>query len=330
MNFLDVILSQILSPPILFFAVGMFAALAKSDLKIPEAMGTAMMLFLLCGIGLDGGVGIAKVGIAGAIAPALAAIFMGVGIVLLGYTILTKLKFGPANAGSIAGHYGAVSAVTMILGFTYLRMRNVEYEVFMPAMYPLMDSPAIITAIILTRMALAKKEAAGKGVKVSALKIIKEGFLGKAVLLLLATMVIGYIGGPEGTAEIMPFFDDMFMGVLCLFMLDMGMLAAARLAEWKVVGHWLALYAFIMPLVHGAVGTLLGTLVGLSLGGATMLGILSASGSYISAPAAMRAAIPEANPSLSLTASVALTFPFNIIIGIPLYHIMAQFWAGIF
>lgn len=330
MDMVDIILGQILSPPILFFALGMFAALVKSDLKIPEAMSTAMMLFLLVGIGLEGGIGIAKVGIAGVIAPALAAIFMGVGIVLLGYVILRKLKFGPANAGSISGHYGAVSAVTMILGFYYLRMLNVEYEPFLPALYPFMDSPAIITAILLARMALAKKDAAARGVKINPLKIAKDGFIGKAVLLLLAAMLIGFIGGPDGTAGIMPFFDGMFRGVLCLFMLDMGILAAGRLGEWKVVGHWLAVFAFTMPLIHGAVGTLLGTLVGLSVGGATMLGILSASSSYISAPAAMRSAIPEANPSLSLTASVALTFPFNVIVGIPLYHLIARFWAGIF
>ena len=330
MDMVDIILGQILSPPILFFALGMFACLVKSDLKIPEAMSTAMILFLLVGIGLEGGVGVAKAGIAGVILPALAAIFMGVGIVLLGYAVLRKLKFGAANAGSIAGHYGAVSAVTMILGFYYLRMLNVEYEPFLPALYPFMDSSAIITAILLARMALAKKDVVDKGIKLKPLKIAKEGFVGRAVLLLLSSMLIGFIAGTDGTAGIMPFFDGMFVGVLCLFMLDMGILAAGRLSEWKVVGHWLVIFAFVMPVVHGILGTLLGTLVGLSIGGASMLGILSASGSYISAPAAMRAAVPEANPSFALTASVALTFPFNVIIGIPLYHAIAVFWAGIF
>ena len=316
------ILVQILSPPILFFVLGVFAALVKSDLKIPEAMSTAMMLFLLCAIGLKGGVGIAKVGIGDVLLPALTAIVLGVGIVLLGYTILTKLKFGAANAGGIAGHYGAVSAATMILGFAYLERLNVPYEAFVPALYPLMDSPAILTGILLARVALAKQKGVSTGV--SASKILKESVLGKAVLLLIASLVIGYIGGVEGTAGIMPFFDGMFKGVLCLFMLDMGLVAAARLYEWRVVGYKLAAYAFIMPPIHGIVGVLLSTLAGLSVGGATMLGIIAGSAPYISAPAAIRAALPDANPSLSLTASVALTFPFNVIIGIPLYYAFAR------
>ncbi|MCD5383519.1 sodium-dependent bicarbonate transport family permease [candidate division WOR-3 bacterium] len=322
MELLHSILIQILSPPILFFALGIFAALVKSDLKIPEAMSTAMTIFLLCAIGLEGGIGIAKAGIGDVLAPALAAIVLGVGITLLGYTILTRLKFDVANAGGIAGHYGAVSSATMLLGFAYLDRLNVPYEAFVPTLYPLMDSPAILTGILLARIALAKQKGATTRVSVS--KILKESVLGKAVLLLIASLVIGYIGGVEGTSGIMPFFDGMFKGVLCLFMLDMGLVAAARLTEWKVVGYKLAAYAFIMPPIHGIVGVLLGTWVGLSVGGATMLGIIAGSASYISAPAAMRAAVPDANPSLSLTASVALTFPFNILIGIPLYYTVAR------
>lgn len=322
MELLNEILAQILSPPLLFFVLGIFAALAKSDLRIPVDMSTAMMLFLLCAIGLKGGIGIAKAGIGAVLMPALATIFLGVGIVLLGYIVLLWLKFDITNAGAIAGHYGAVSAATMVLGFAYLDELNIPYEGFVPALYPLMDSPAIITAILLVRIALARTKGGGR--ELNALKLLQETILGKSVLVLMAAMVIGYLSSAEGTAAIMPFFDGMFRGVLCLFMLDMGLMAANRLHEWKVVGPRLMAFALIMPPIHGIAGVVIGTLAGLSVGGATMLGILAGSASYISAPAAMRAAIPEANPSLSLTASVALTFPFNVVLGIPLYYAAAQ------
>jgi hypothetical protein len=328
MEAIGVILAQVTSLPILFFALGMFAGLAKSDLKIPADMGTAMLLFLLASIGLEGGVGISKAGIAAVWAPALAAVILGVGITSLKFVVLTRLKFDVANAGAIAGHYGAVSAATMVAGFAFLEERGTPFETFVPALYPFMDSSAIITAILLTRLALAKAKA-GADVRVTLRRreLLKEAVLGKAILLLGGSLIIGYIAGYTGTKSVMPFYDGMFMGVLCLFLLDMGIVAAARLNEWKVVGARLLAVAFIMPPIHGLLGVLAGTMVGLSAGGATMLGVMAGSASYISAPAAMRAAIPEANPSLSLTAALALTFPFNITIGIPFYYLAAHMLA---
>jgi hypothetical protein len=316
-------LLELSSPPKLFFLLGMLATLAGSDLRIPADMGTAMLIFLLAAIGLRGGVGIARVGIGAVLAPALAAAVLGVGIVLLGYAILTRLKIDIANAGAIAGHYGAVSSATMVAGLAFLEGQRVPYEAFVPGLYPMMDTTALLTAILLTRSALAKTQA-GANVKLNALKLLKESFMGKAVLLLFATMVIGYVEGYAGTKPVMPFFDTLFKGVLCLFLLDMGIAAAARLKEWKVAGPRLVAYVLLMPPIHGVAGVLLGTWAGLSVGGATMLGVLAASASYISAPAAMRAAIPEANPSLSLAAALALTFPFNIFVGIPLYYTVAR------
>lgn len=323
MEVIGVILAQISSLPILFFALGMFAGLVKSDLKIPPDMSTAMLLFLLAAIGLEGGVGIAKAGLSAVWAPALAAAFLGVSIVSSGFIILTRLKFGPANAAAIAGHYGAVSAATMVAGFAFLEKRGTSFEVFVPALYPLMDSPAIITAIFLARLALNKVHVESN-VYLDKLTILKNAIIGKAILLLGGSLIIGYIAGYTGTRTVMPFFDGMFAGVLSLFLLDMGIVAAARLNEWKTLGTRLAVFALIMPPIHGIVGVLLGSFVGLSAGGATMLGVMAGSASYISAPAAMRAAIPEANPSLALTAALALTFPFNITIGIPLYYTIAQ------
>jgi hypothetical protein len=323
MEVIGIILGQISSLPILFFALGLVAGLVRSDLRIPADMSTAMLLFLLTAIGLEGGVGIAKAGISVVWAPALAAAMLGIGIVLLGFTVLTRLKFDIANAGAIAGHYGAVSAATMVAGFAFLEKRGTSFEAFIPALYPLMDSPAIIAAIFLTRYALAKANL-GADVQLNKLGLLKDAVRGRAVMLLGGSLVIGYIAGYTGTKTVMPFYDGMFAGVLSLFLLDMGLVAASRLSEWKVVGVRLLAFGITMPLVNGLAGVLVGTLVGLSPGGATMLGVMAGSASYISAPAAMRAAIPEANPSLSLTSALALTFPFNVTIGIPLYYSMAH------
>ncbi len=325
---LSEIITQITTPQILFFAVGMLAALVRSDLKIPEAMSTAMMIFLLAAIGLRGGVGLSSVSLTEALLPALSAAALGISIVLAGFFVLRRLKFDPANAGSIAGHYGAVSAVTMVMGFAYLDRIGVKYESFMPALYPFMDSFAIVTAIVLTRSILDRSRAESPGMSVNVLSTLVDGIRGKSVLVLIAGLVIGYIGGDEGTKQIMPFFGDMFRGILCLFMLDMGLVAAGRLHEWRAVGARLVAYALAMPMVHGAAGVALGLAAGLSVGGATMLGVFAASASYVSAPAAMRSAIPEANPSLSLTAAVALTFPFNIVFGIPIYYAIAERIGG--
>lgn len=327
MDLLNIIIEQILSPPILFFVVGMFAALSRSDLKIPEGMSVSMLLFLLIAIGLKGGVGIRKVDILDVLAPATAAIFLGVGIVLIGYAILVKLKFDIADAGGIATHYGAVSAATMVAGFAFLNERGVYYEPFIPALYPLMDIPALLIGIFLARFAIAKKKR-GIKIKMDTINLFKECILGKSILLLISSMIIGYIAGYCGTKGVMPFFDGMFLGVLCLFMLGMGIDAATRLREWKKVGIRLLVYACIMPPIHGIVGVIIGTIIGMSIGGATMLGIIAGSASYISAPATIKVAIPEANPSLSLISSVAITFPFNIIIGIPLYYKVALMLIG--
>ncbi len=325
---LSEIVTQLTTPQILFFAVGMLAALVKSDLKIPDAMSTAMMLFLLAAIGLRGGIGLSKVSLTDTLLPALAAVFLGISIVLVGYLILRRLRFGVADAGSIAGHYGAVSAVTMVMGFAYLDRIGAEYESFMPALYPFMDSFAIITAIVLTRSLLARAQTDSPGMNVNVLHMLSDSVRSKSVLVLIAALIIGYVSGEEGTAKIMPFFGDMFQGILCLFMLDMGLVAAGRLHEWKTAGARLFAYAWLMPLVHGVAGVVLGLGAGLSVGGATMLGVFAASASYVSAPAAMRSAVPEANPSLSLTAAVALTFPMNIVFGIPIYHAVAERLGG--
>ena len=251
---------------------------------------------------------------------------LGVGIVLLGYVILTRLKFKVADAGSIARHYGAVAMAAVVVGFVFLNEMEVPFEEFILGVYPFMAIPAIVSAIALTYFSLSRHQKGGAPLR--GLNILKLCFFNEAIILLIPTLIIGWLVGEEGIKPVRPFFEGMFKGVLCLFMLDMGLLVAAQLGEWKIIGYRLLAYAVIMPPLHGIAGVLLGTLVGLSVGGATLLGIMAGSASFIEAPAAMRAAIPEANPSLSLTASVALTFPFTIIIGIPLYYAIARMLGG--
>lgn len=323
---LAILMAQVLSPPILFFALGVFAALVKSDLEIPEAMSSAMIVFLLCSIGLEGGVGtaegIAEIGIRGVMVPALAAAALGVSIVLLAHIILRKLKLDIANAGAIAGHYGAISIAAVIVTFAFLDRHQVPFEGYILAVYPFMAHSAIISAIVLTHFLLAKRHSLERRGNIR--QILRLGLLNRAVILLIPTMIIGWVAGPTRTELVMPFFREMFTGVLCLFLLDMGLVAAKRLSEWRVAGPRLAVYALLMPLIHGIIGVFVGTLIGLSVGGATLFGVMTGSASFIEAPAAMRVAIPEANPALSLTASLALTFPLTVVIGIPLYYRLAQ------
>ncbi len=316
------ILVQIFSLPILFFVWGIIAALLKPTLKVPEAISRALTIFLLCAIGLKGGVGIARAGIGALLLPAFAAILLGVGIVVLGYIILIRLKFPVPDAGSIAGHYGAIAMAAVVVGFVFLNEMKVPFEEFILGVYPFMAISAIVTAIALTHYSLSRHK---KGdVPLSVLNILKLCFFNRAIILLIPTLIIGWLLGEEGTKLEMPFFEGMFMGVLCLFMLEMGLLVAGRLGEWKTVGPRLLAYAVIMPPLYGIAGVFLGTLAGLSVGGATILGVMAGSASFIEAPVALRSAIPEANSSLSLTASVALTFPLTIIIGIPLYYAIAR------
>lgn len=328
-DLLDMIIASILSPPIMFFVMGVIATLARSDLKIPESVGTSLGIFLLAAIGLRSGVGIAEVGIEAALLPAFSAVVLGFLITLVGYSILKRIfKFDPANAGCIAGHYGAVSAATLAVVLAYVDRFDIYYEPFIPALYPFMDTPALITGIVLAKMGMSRQTSntqAGADLH----QVIKEAVSGKGVFLLFGGLLIGYITGAEGAKKIMPFYDTMFYGILTLFLLDIGLMAGKRLGEFKVVGPSIVIYAMVMVPIHGLAGIVVGTLIGLSVGGTLILAAMAASASYISAPAVMRAALPTSNPSLALTSAVLITFPFNAAVGIPVYHYVAEIFARI-
>ncbi|GFP23541.1 uncharacterized protein HKBW3S09_01007, partial [Candidatus Hakubella thermalkaliphila] len=239
------------------------------------------------------------------------------------------LSLDPSNAGSIAGHYGAVSSVTLAACIVFLDQMKVPFERFIPALYPFTDTAALITAIVLGRAGVrAINNNNENGLDISA--ILREAITSKPSVLLLGGFIIGFINGAQGIKSVMPFFDTLFPGVITLFMLDMGLLATVGLRELKTVNKHIFSFALLMPPLHALAAILLATAIGLSPGGATIFSVLAAGASYISAPVVMRTALPQANPSLSFGIALGITFPFNVTVGIPLYYQIAVMAAGLF
>ncbi len=322
MDILDAIRANLLSPAVLFFALGLIAALMKSDLKFPEPLYVALTIYLLVAIGFKGGVAIAEAGIAKIWLPALAALALGALIPLWTYPLLRfGGKFSAVDSAAIAAHYGSVSAVTFIAATNYLKAVNQPYEDYATAFLAVMESPAILVGVVLGKLAT---KTAGEGSGVSLKKAMHEALFGRSIFLLVGALVVGALCGKPGMEKVEAFFVTPFQGVLALFLLEMGMVAGRRLEDLKKVGTFLLGFGVLVPLVNGALGVYLGKLVGLELGGATLLGVLSSSASYIAAPVAIRISLPEANPTLYLTSSLAITFPFNITLGIPIYLEIAR------
>ena len=313
------------SPVVLFFVLGLFAAFARSDLAIPEAIAKGMSLYLMAAIGLKGGVAVAKSGIDGTVVGALlvgiAASFL---LPLIANLLLRSFgKLDRINAGAVAAHYGSVSVVTYVTGTEILAAAAMPPEGFMVAVLAAMETPAILTGLLLARgLSGGEGEGRRRG------ELVHEVFLNASVVLLLGAFAIGMVAGPDGFAEVSPFFEAGFKGVLCLFLLDMGLIAARRIIDSRAVTWRLVVIALVLPLFNGALGTLAGTAIGLDVGSAAAFGILCASASYIAVPAAMRLALPQADPGIYLTMSLSVTFPFNILINIGLISAFARMLAG--
>lgn len=322
MDFFEAIRANLLSPAVLFFVLGLIAALTKSDLKFPEPLYVGLTIYLLVAIGFKGGVAIAEGGIAKVWLPALAAMALGALIPLWTYPLL---RFGgklPAvDAAAIAAHYGSVSAVTFIAATNYLKVVNQPFESYTTAFLAVMESPAILIGVVLGKIG-TKKPGESSGVSLG--RAMHEAIFGRSIFLLVGTLVVGALCGEAGMKKVEPFFVTPFQGVLALFPLEMGIVAGRRLEDLKKVGAFLLAFGVVVPLINGALGVCLGKLTGLGLGGATLMGVLSASASYIAAPAAIRTSLPDANPTLYLTSSLAITFPFNITLGIPIYLEIAR------
>jgi hypothetical protein len=319
--------ANLMAPIPLFFALGMFATLVRSDLKVPEPLYVGLVLYLLTAIGLKGGAEIHEVGLGSIWMPLLAAALLGMLIPCCGYVILRSAGgFSVQDAAAIAGHYGSVSAVTFAVASQFLSRLQLHPEAYTSAFLAIMEPIGIVAAIFLAKFALQAEATAHNGwLK----RVLHETLTGKGTMILLGALFIGYVSGPQGIALTKAFFVEPFKGVLCLFMLEMGLLAGQRLAEVRQVGRFLIAFGILMPVFWWLFGVLTGGVVGLSVGGATLFGVLAASASYIAAPAAARISLPEANPSLYLTASLGITFPFNIALGIPLYFWFARMIWGV-
>jgi hypothetical protein len=317
---LDALLANLLSPIVLAFVLGVIASLIRSDLEFPEALYSALSIYLLFAIGLKGGVALSKTAPAEFITPALATLFLGLLTPLIAYLILRYVgAFDGINAAAIAAHYGSVSAVTFIAAQTFSQIKGYANEGFLPALVAILEVPAIILALMLARI--------GTSLVGSWKEALHEVITGRSIVLLLGGLFIGLIVGEKGIAPISPFFIHGFQGALTLFLLEMGLVAARRLRTLKSVGPFLIAFGILVPILHGALGTWLGLQVGLSIGGAAILGTLASSASYIAAPAAVRIGLPEANPTYYLTAALGITFPFNLTLGIPIYFAFSA-WLG--
>lgn len=311
-----------IDPIIWFFLFGLFAGAMKSELRLPSQIYDFVSMLLLLTIGLKGGIELANQPFGTLLPQMVIVVGMGFILPLLAFPILKYVgKFNKADSASIAAHYGSVSVGTFAVAVAYMNTRNIEFEEHMALFVVLLEIPAILVGIILAK---------GLSKDTQWSSIGHEVLLGKGVMFLLGGLFIGWLSGPSGVESISPLFFDLFKGILALFLLEMGLITASQLGSLKRYGVFLVIFGIITPLIFSVIGTATGFALGLSVGGTAILATLFASASYIAVPAAMRISVPEANPTLSLTASLGITFPFNILLGIPLYHWLAESAQNIF
>lgn len=319
----NLIVSNILNPPVLFFFLGMVAILVKSDLEIPSPLPKLFSLYLLISIGFKGGVELVKSGLnREVILIILAAIVMACVVPIYTFFLL-RIKLDLYNAAAIAATYGSISAVTFITAGSFLQQLDITYGGYMVAALALMESPAIIVGLILVKLSTSDQSDR----EFSWSEVLREAFLNSSVFLLVGSLIIGLLTGEHGWEVLSPFTQQMFYGVLTFFLLDMGLVAAKRIKDLQATGFFLIGFAILIPIFNAGIGILLAKLIGMNQGDALLFAVLCASASYIAVPAAMRMTVPEANPSLYISSALAVTFPFNIIVGIPLYlYVINLFW----
>jgi uncharacterized protein len=304
---------------VFFFLLGVFARLAKSDLRLPEALYEALSIYLLLAIGLKGGVELARQPVAVLLPEVLALVALGLAIPCALYPALRAARLAGVDAASLAAHYGSVSVVTFAVATATLQDMNIAYESHAALWVAVMEAPGLLAGILLARMNLRSTEHAARWGP-----LLHDVFLGKSVVLLLGGLAIGAVAGPEGMKPIEAVFVAPFKGVLALFLLELGLVAGAQLAQLKRHGAVVVAVGLLAPPLLAVAGALVGKALGLSTGGVALVATLAASASYIAAPTAMRVAVPQANAGLSITAALGVTFPFNVVLGIPLYIALAR------
>lgn len=313
----SVAIQNLTSVPVLVFVLGLLAALVKSDIRLPEPVYQVISVYLLFGIGLKGGLALQQSQLASMAGAIAATLVLGIVIPFLAVGLLRLVPgVGEVDRGAIAAHYGSTSLVTFSAALVFLETSNIEYEGFVTALLTIMEIPGIVVGIFLATRHINRQ--------VDWRHSLQEVLLGKTILLLVGGLVIGYLTGSAGYARISPFFVDLLPGILALFLLHLGFIAGDQLHHLRAAGPRLVIFALLFPVLAGALGIMAGSAVGLSVGGMVVLGVLSASASYIAAPAALSIAVPEANKGLAITMSIGLTFPMNLVIGIPLYVKLAQ------
>ncbi|MFC1463394.1 MAG: sodium-dependent bicarbonate transport family permease [Candidatus Brachytrichaceae bacterium NZ_4S206] len=310
----DLIASNLLNPPVLFFLLGILAALVKSDLELPAPIPKVLSLYLLLALGFKGGTALRENNGGLALSALGAALLMALAVPLYAFPILRR-RLSLPNAAAVAATYGSVSAVTFVTATAFLQRLGEPQGGYMTAALALMESPAIVVGMLLARLGQHN----GDDIRGQFAVLLHEAVFNGSVLLLVGSLAIGYVAGRSGGESLKPFTESLFPGLLSLFLLDMGLVVGRRLGDLQRIGAFLIAFAFGLPLVNAALGLGIARLIGLPPGDALLFVVLCASASYIAVPAAMRQTLPQANPALYVTMALALTFPFNVVVGIPLY-----------
>lgn len=347
MEILELVQSNLLTPVVLFFIFGVVAARIKSDLKMPDAISEFLPIYLLAAIGLHGGLEMRMAGFESMLIPLLVAIGLSVTITLYHYQILRRLgKFNIFDSYALASTYGAVGAVTFSVGLSFLKHQNIPSEGYITAILATLEPIAFILAIFLTNMEVSKQTRIKKKAfadksnlgsldvittqhKTKLFQVLRESITGKAIIILLGSITIGYAIDTDGFASIKIVFEDLFIGAIVIFLIEMGIIAGHRLDDIKKGGVFLIGFALTMPTVNGIIGVLISTYLGLSIGGAVMYGLLFASASFIAAPAVLRNTIPQAKPSLYITSALGITFPYIITILLPVMLMLSTAFHNI-
>lgn len=333
----EIIIGNLISPVVLFFILGLIAAMVKSDLKFPSGLSEALSIYLLIAIGIKGGIELSHYSLSSVIIPIMGALFLGICIPIITLVITQRgLKMDLSNGVGLAATYGSVSIVTYGAAIAFLEKKAVHYEGYMNAIVVLLESPAILVSLLLLNLLKRKKPyfSASLGIVANSnvkhmeslfpKEVIKESLFGKSVLLLVGSLFIGLLVGEQALPAVKPLFFDLYNSILILFLLNMGLIAGKHLIpSIKENGFKLIVIGVFTPILFGVLGVFVGLMSGLSIGGTMLMGVLAGSASYIAAPAALRTSVPEANPSIYLGSALGLTFPFNLIVGIPIYYQLA-------
>jgi hypothetical protein len=328
MNVQDLLLGNLLQPIVLAFLLGALAGFIKSELELPEAVIKLLSIYLLFALGLQGGRELAKVGIAEVLPLVGITLFMTLAIPSWVYLATRRLGgFDIANAAALAAHYGSVSTATFFASMSFARAMGTPADATMAAMVALMEF-GVIYSLVLARWAMGRQQALGGQSPGQGRELLLSVLRGRGILLLGGGMVIGALASDKQWQQISPFYEELFRGMLMLFLLEMGITAARQARAFRQVGGFMLAFGVLMPVFNGLVGVTLGSAIGLGVGGAFVFGAICASASFIDAPAACRASLPTANPGIYLTSALAVTLPFNLLLGLPLYYQAARWLAS--